>query len=111
MKATWLVIAAATATLMFSGQAAASDAAAAGKEVFNKTLCKGCHAIDYEGYGPSFTDIGMKYGGDADAKAKLIAAVQKGSQGVWGDAAMPPQKNNVTEEQLSQIVEFILSLK
>lgn len=111
MKANWLGIVATTTALMFAGHAVASDAATAGKEVFNKTVCKGCHAIDFEGYGPAFSDVGRKYAGVAGAKESLIEKVKNGTKGAWGDAEMPAQKNNVTDEQLNTLVDFILSFK
>ena len=52
MKASWVGIAAAAA-LMFAGHVSAVDVEA-GKLAFSKSVCKGCHAIDYEGYGPAF---------------------------------------------------------
>ena len=110
MKANWIGIVAATA-LMFAGQAVASDATPAGRAIFDKAVCKGCHAIEYEGYGPAFVDVGAKYAGVAGAKESLIGKIKNGTKGTWGNNAMPPQKGNVTEEQLNILVDYILSLK
>lgn len=110
MKANWIGIVVAATALMFAGQAGASDAAA-GKAVFDKAVCKGCHAIEYEGYGPAFKDVGAKYAGVAGAKESLIGKIKNGTKGTWGTAEMPAQKGNVTEEQLNILVDYILSLK
>lgn len=109
MKASWVGIAAATAALMFAGHASAD--VEAGKLAFSKSVCKGCHAVDYEGYGPAFQDIGQKYAGGADAKEYLIKKINDGSKGVWGDAVMPAQKGAVSDENIGNIADFILSFK
>lgn len=110
MKASWVGIAAATAALMFAGQAGAADVEA-GKLAFGKSVCKGCHAVDFEGYGPAFQDIGRKYAGVAGAKESLTKKVKEGTKGTWGDAEMPSQKDNVNDENLSAMLDFILSFK
>lgn len=110
MKATWVGIVATTAALMFAGQASAADVEA-GKLAFGKAVCKGCHSIEYEGYGPSFQDIGRKYAGVADAKESLTKKIINGTKGNWGDAEMPPQKGAVSDDNLSAIVDLILSFK
>lgn len=108
MKASWVGIAAATAALMFAGHAGAADVEA-GKLAFNKSVCKGCHAVDYEGYGPALQEIGQKYANIATAKEDLTKKINKGSKGVWGNAEMPPQKGVISDENMSAIVDFILS--
>lgn len=110
MKASWVGIAAATAALMFTGQAGAADVEA-GKLAFSKSVCKGCHAVEFEGYGPAFQDIGRKYAGIAGAKESLTKKVINGTKGTWGDAEMPPQKGNVSDENLGAMLDFILSFK
>lgn len=110
MKASWVGIAAATAALMFAGHAGAADVEA-GKLAFSKSVCKGCHAVDYEGYGPSFQDIGQKYAGVATAKEDLTKKINNGTKGTWGDAEMPPQKGAVSDENIGAIVDFIMSFK
>jgi cytochrome c len=110
MKASWVGIAAATAALMFAGHASAADVEA-GKLAFSKSVCKGCHAMDYEGYGPAFQDVGRKYAGVAGAKESLTKKVIEGTKGTWGDAVMPPQKGALSDENLSAILDLILSFK
>lgn len=109
MKASWVGIAAAAA-LMFAGHVSAADVEA-GKLAFSKSVCKGCHAIDYEGYGPAFQDVGRKYAGVATAKEDLTKKVLGGTKGTWGNNAMPPQKSNVSDENLSAILDMVLSFK
>lgn len=110
MKASWVGIAAATMALTFAGHTSAADVEA-GKLAFGKSVCKGCHAIEFDGYGPSFQSVGQKYAGVATAKADLTKKVINGTKGTWGDAEMPPQKGNVSDENLSAILDLILSFK
>jgi len=109
MKAYWVGIAATTAALMFAGQASAADVAA-GKAFFNKSVCKGCHSEEYEGFGPALQAISQRYAGVAGTKESLINKIKNGSKGGWGDNAMPPQKGAVSDENIGAAVDYILSL-
>ncbi len=105
MKAYWVGIVA--AALMFSGQASAD--AEAGKAFYNKSSCKGCHGIGFEGYGPDLKEVGAKYAGVAGAKDSLAKKVKGGTKGNWGSNTMPPQ--NVSDADLGNVLDYILSLK
>ncbi|TAN77875.1 MAG: c-type cytochrome [Gallionella sp.] len=110
MKAQWIGIAAATAALMFAGQASAMDAEA-GKALLKKNGCLNCHGIDSKVMGPSYKEVSAKYAGNADAKAKLVGVIKNGSKGAWGaEDVMPPMKK-VTDEDSAAMVDFILSIK
>ena len=107
MKASWVGIAA----LLLAGQACADDVEA-GKLAFGTSICKGCHAIETTGYGPSMRDVGHKYATVEGAKEILIKKVNRGSRGQWGEeAAMPSQKGNISNENLSAILDYVLSFK
>jgi len=71
--------------------------------------CTNCHAIDYRVFGPAWKDVAEKYKSDPAAKAKLIAKVKMGGNGVWGTLSMPAHPN-LTHIQLNKVVSFILSL-
>lgn len=88
-------------------RALADDAALA---LAKKNNCSACHAVASKVVGPSWTDIGKKYAGDADAQARLVLKAKKGGSGVWGPVPMPP---NVTakEADIQTIVAYALSLK
>ena len=98
------------AALMLTAQVNAADVEV-GKMAFGKAVCKGCHAVEYEGYGPALQDVGRKYSGVAGAKESLTKKVLEGTKGAWGDAEMPGQKGNISDENLSDIIDFILSFK
>jgi len=53
--------------------------------------------------------VAKKYAGDKAAEAKLVDKVMKGGSGAWGTVPMPP--NNVTKEEATKLVHWVLSLK
>ncbi len=109
MKAFWVGIAA--AALLLAGQASAAEVEA-GKLAFETSICKGCHALETAGFGPSMLLIGRKYATVEGAKEIMTKKVNRGSRGQWGpDNAMPSQKGNISNENLSAILDYVLSLK
>ncbi len=71
--------------------------------------CMGCHAMDKKVLGPSFRDVAAKYKGQKDAEAKLAASISKGSTGVWGPMAMPP--NGVNAAEALTLSKWVLAAK
>lgn len=80
-----LVIGLALSALVASGSAFANLQAA------QKNACVACHAVDRKLVGPSFQEIAKKYGGQADAEAKMVESIRKGGSGKWGPVPMPAQ--------------------
>ncbi len=95
----------AAAGLMLATNAAAVDMPPLAK----RNNCTACHAIDRRVVGPAWMDVAKKYKDDKEAEARLIAKVKKGGGGVWGSVQMPPQPA-VKDEDVKQLVEFILAL-
>jgi len=108
MKAKWLLVPAAAAALLISGQASADLALA------KKSGCLACHSVEKKIVGPGWKDVAAKYKGDAGAKDRLIAKVKKGGKGNWtkvtGGAPMPPYSPRVSDENIGKLVDFILTL-
>jgi len=75
-----------------------------------KSGCTACHSVDKKIVGPAYKDVAAKYRGDKGAEAKLIAKVEKGGSGVWGQIPMPPN-TQVKPEDVKKLVEWVLSLK
>ncbi|MDD2916191.1 MAG: c-type cytochrome [Gallionella sp.] len=88
-------------------EAALSDAD--GIALLKKNNCLTCHAMDKKVLGPGFKNVAAKYREQADAEAKLITKVSKGSKGVWGNMAMPAQ--SAKPDDIKSMVKFILSQK
>ncbi len=71
--------------------------------------CLGCHQMNVKVLGPSYMEVAARYRGDAAAEQHLVAKIKSGGAGVWGQIPMPP--NNVTDEEATRLVKWILSLK
>jgi len=93
----------ATAGMAIGGQAQASADLAKTKN------CMGCHALDKKVIGPGFLEVATKYKGQKDAEAKLVASITKGSTGVWGPMAMPP--NAVSPAEALSLAKWVLAQK
>ena len=72
--------------------------------------CRSCHATDRKLVGPSYSDVAKKYAAQADAAEKLAHSVRQGGSGNWGNVPMTPHPD-LKDDQLAQIVAWILSLK
>ena len=82
----------------------------ASEELFKKSNCMACHAIDQKRLGPSMKEVAVKYTGDASAADRLAQKIRAGGGGVWGEMAMPAQPQ-VSEADAKTLVEYILSIK
>lgn len=90
--------------------ALASNVASASEQLVKDNNCIACHAVDNKLVGPSFKEVAAKYKGDKSAEAKLVAKIQKGGSGSWGQIPMPPNPQ-VDENEAKSIVKWIMSLK
>jgi cytochrome c len=80
-----------------------------------KSGCLVCHSVEKKIVGPAWRDVSNRYKDVPDAKKRLITKVAKGGSGNWKDvvgaAAMPPYSPRVSDENIAQLVEFVLSLE
>lgn len=106
------MVAAAALAALFAAVAPRPAAAAVppGEKLFESNDCTTCHAIDHKVIGPAFVDVAKKFAGQKDAVSTLVAAVKNGHVGTWGMVPMPPHPN-LTDAQIKEIVDWILSLK
>lgn len=88
----------------------AAGAAQADEALAKARLCTGCHAVDKKVVGPSYKDVAARYAGQAGAEATLTTAIQKGSKGVFGEVAMPPNPA-VKPDEAARLAKWVLSLK
>ena len=82
----------------------------ANEELFKKSNCMACHAIDQKRLGPSMKEVAVKYTGDASAAEMLAKKIRAGGAGNWGEMPMPPQQQ-VSEADAKTLSEFILTVK
>ena len=82
----------------------------ANEELFKKSNCMACHAVDKKVLGPSLKDVATKYAGDSSAAAMLAKKIQVGGVGAWGQMPMPAQAQ-VSDADAKTLADYILSLK
>ena len=82
----------------------------ASEDLFKKSNCMACHAVDQKRFGPALKDVAAKYNGDATAVDKLAKKIKAGGAGVWGQAPMPPQPQ-VSIADATKLAEYILAIK
>jgi cytochrome c551/c552 len=80
-----------------------------GKGLVMSLDCKSCHKETEKSIGPSYVQVAQKYSEDAEATNYLTTKIIKGSQGVWGETAMPAHPS-LPQSDVHQIVSWILSL-
>lgn len=95
--------------LAFSGLFSAGSAFAS-EELFKKSNCMACHAIDQKRLGPSMKQVAAKYDGDGSAVDRLAKKIREGGVGVWGQMPMPAQ-TQVAEADARTLAEYILTIK
>jgi cytochrome c len=81
-----------------------------GEQLFQSNDCVTCHAIDHQVVGPSYIAVAKKFAGQKDAVPTLVSAIKNGHVGTWGMVPMPPHPN-LTDAQIKEIVDWILTLK
>jgi cytochrome c551/c552 len=75
--------------------------------LLSANACLGCHAIDKKVVGPSYHDVAVKYRDDAGALGKLQDSIRQGSNGKWGNVAMPPF-SQLKPDEIKALAEFVL---
>lgn len=80
------------------------------QQLMQRNNCTACHLIDKRKYGPHFTEIAARYGGDAKVVATLAAKIKAGGSGVWGEDPMPPQPQ-VSDKDALTMAQLIMALK
>jgi cytochrome c len=95
------------AALAAAGNALAEDGAA----LAQSHNCLTCHAVDSKKVGPAFKEVAAKYKNDKNAEAMLEKKVRSGGGGNWGKMPMPATAHSVSDSDIKNIVQWVLSLK
>jgi cytochrome c len=100
------------AFLTTPGAVLASDEAAA-RDLAQSSGCFKCHAVDKKKDGPALRDVAAKYGGVADAEAKLIYHVTSGEMVKFDDGHEEHHKKVKTNSpnDTRNLVQWILGLE
>lgn len=98
------------AVCIASGFLFSTGSAFANEELFKRSNCMACHAVDQKRVGPALKDVAAKYNGDDSAVEKLAKKIKAGGSGVWGQMPMPPQPQ-VSDSDAKALAEYVLSIK
>ncbi|MEC4003744.1 c-type cytochrome [Flavobacterium sp. SUN052] len=79
-----------------------------GADLIAASDCLGCHNVNDKIVGPTYKEVAAKYT-DKD-EAMLVQKIIEGGKGNWGEVPMTAHPN-VTKEDASEMVKYILSLK
>jgi cytochrome c len=77
-----------------------SSAANASEDLFKKSGCISCHAVDKKLVGPALKEVAAKYKTQKGADTMLAGKIKKGGAGVWGVIPMPPNAAISDEDAL-----------
>ena len=103
------------AGLMTAGSALAADMPPLAK----KNNCVACHSIDKKVVGPAWMEVSKKYkqatkytyrDKEYPVLEGLIMKVSKGGSGNWGTVPMPANSPAVKDEDIRELVKFVLGL-
>lgn len=99
----------ACAALPVLAWAGPSEKFASGYALANEKGCFECHALGHTEVGPSFRAVARHYRFDPEGREHLPYVVRGGSVGHWGERfAMWPQ-TRLSDEEVRQLVEWVLS--
>lgn len=76
--------------------------------------CLECHGLDHKIIGPAFKDIAAKYNNDPEASGLLVKLVKNGGKGNWeisNGVPMPPYSPRLSDTEINQLVNWILTLE
>lgn len=81
-----------------------------GKALIEGSDCRTCHKDDAKLIGPAYQDVAKKYESNEKNIKMLAEKIIKGGQGNWGEIPMAGHPN-LSEEDATAMVEYILSMK
>ncbi len=92
-----------------SDEAAAVKALPFGYSLIERSDCKACHFKEGKSVGPSYTEVALRYKGQADALAMLRTKIIEGGGGNWGESVMSAHPQLAVQD-VDDMVKYILSL-
>ncbi|MGJ7504121.1 c-type cytochrome [Variovorax sp. ZT5P49] len=81
--------------------------AVASQALAQKYACVACHQATAKVVGPSWKDIGARYGEGKGTAAQLAASIKAGSSGKWGAMPMPPQ-TQIPDADVQSLAQWLL---
>ncbi|WP_440533975.1 c-type cytochrome [Variovorax sp. YR566] len=81
--------------------------AVASQALAQKYACVACHQATAKVVGPSWKDIGARYGEGKGTAAQLAASIKAGSSGKWGPMPMPSQ-TQIPDADVQSLAQWLL---
>lgn len=99
------------AKVMFMAVLAAPAAFAQDVEtLLEQARCGACHQVAQPMLGPSYEAVAERYRDQEGAADEIHTRMREGSQGIWGDAPMPPvTQDALSDQQLEAVIAWILN--
>ncbi len=99
----------ACAALLVAAAPAASVDFERGYALAREKGCLECHALGWRDVGPSFRAIAQRYRFDQRGAERLPRVIRGGSAGHWGDRFVMWPQVQLSDAEVRQLVEWILS--
>jgi cytochrome c len=80
-----------------------------GYQLAERKGCFDCHALGYKDVGPSFRAIAQRYGSDPEHQDRLPYIIRGGSVGHWGERFIMWPQVRLTNDEVDELVAWILS--
>ena len=81
-----------------------------GRELAKKNLCLGCHSETKKVVGPALKQEAKRYDNSPASNKYLSTRIKEGGVGAWGAIPMPANKNNITDNEVNEVIQWIFSL-
>lgn len=81
------------------------------RQLATKYTCITCHNPDQKLIGPSYRDVAAKLKDDPDAIKKIIAQIENGGVGKWGQVPMLPFKGKIPPADMDTIAHWIHDMR
>jgi cytochrome c len=101
-----LIVAALAGTALLAP--ARADDPGRGLALADKRGCLECHALGWTNVGPGFADIATRYRYQAGTREMLVDKIRFGGAQHWGERFNMWPQTNVTEEEVYELVDWIL---
>lgn len=78
--------------------------------LLEQARCGMCHQLDAPMLGPSYTAIAERYRDQEGAAGDIFERMRGGTQGVWGQAPMPPvTEATLGDDDLRAVIDWVLN--
>ncbi len=82
-----------------------------GQSLIQINDCKACHQVDNAVLGPSFREVALRFGGKPGQTERIANKIIIGGAGVWGNTHYMTAHPQLSKDQATTIVKYILSLR